>query len=611
MADHPSALLEPVGHHRTDDAPNDVEPGWRTAGSTDRHADSYTDLYTYRDQGYEYADDNYGDTKYEPAAEHGAAQHEDDARYEDARYEDARYEDAEYDDADYVDDERDEYDDDYDDAPQDGPEDGPEDGNHDADDAEAATALHPVAAADPDEDDYSTALVEQDSPTAATAIVSATGSHRRVAPGKRRRAAARSSRRRLHIVVSALAAVALLTTVAVLQIGPIGPFNPAAQTSDLNAPALDDLPAAAPIPAAPATDAPAEAPPAPAEPSKVPAAKKETSGGGGAPGKRAVARIEQGGGQVINVGSGGSISSAASKAGPGDTVVIAGGTYNESLDIQNDGSSSAPITFQAAPGENVVLSGGASNGGIIHLSGRSFIRLIGLSVRGSDGFGIVGDGASNITVRDCEVSGSSNGGVVFTNGSNITVEHCDVKGNNSAGEGASHEAITFEGVNGFTAQNNVVRDNGEEGIDAKYGSKNGKILNNTLTGNRGPNIYIDSASNITISGNTISNATGSSKAGIGLAVEDLADVRQTSGIKITNNVVKSNAGGGVSFWAESSGTFSDIQILNNTLSNNGRGGIDILGGSFGGNNVQRGNTFSGNASEISGDSGAFSSGGGE
>lgn len=48
---------------------------------------------------------------------------------------------------------------------------------------------------------------------------------------------------------------------------------------------------------------------------------------------------------------------AAELAGPGDTILIGGGTYNETVRIRATGTPERPITFQAVPGERPVFSG--------------------------------------------------------------------------------------------------------------------------------------------------------------------------------------------------------------------------------------------------------------
>lgn len=51
------------------------------------------------------------------------------------------------------------------------------------------------------------------------------------------------------------------------------------------------------------------------------------------------------------------IAPAATKAGPGDVVVIRDGVYRERVIVKTSGTASAPIRFEAAPGEHVVLTG--------------------------------------------------------------------------------------------------------------------------------------------------------------------------------------------------------------------------------------------------------------
>ena len=51
------------------------------------------------------------------------------------------------------------------------------------------------------------------------------------------------------------------------------------------------------------------------------------------------------------------ISEAAAKAGPGDTIMVHGGVYRESVVVEKSGSTESPIRFLAAPGEKVVITG--------------------------------------------------------------------------------------------------------------------------------------------------------------------------------------------------------------------------------------------------------------
>lgn len=309
-------------------------------------------------------------------------------------------------------------------------------------------------------------------------------------------------------------------------------------------------------------------------------------------------------GPVIRVAKGDSISAAAAKAKPGDTVLISGGTYSGGLDVPTNGAPGKPITFQAVPGEKVTITGGGDNG-LVSLDGRSNITMIGISVTGSDRHGIFAQGAKNIVLRDCEVADSQDGGIVFLESTNVTVQRCDIHGNNARGTSASNEAMSFDHTDGFEISFSTVHNNGEEGIDAKYESSGGKIFANTVDGNRGPNIYIDSADGVEVFNNTVSGTTQESKAGISIAVEDLSDTRRAKDVKVYNNVVRGNAGGGIGFWTESGGSFSGIQILNNTVVGNDKAGLKIDGGNFTGTNILRNNIFSSNGSDSAGSADGF------
>ncbi|WP_232664853.1 right-handed parallel beta-helix repeat-containing protein [Pseudonocardia sp. TRM90224] len=340
-----------------------------------------------------------------------------------------------------------------------------------------------------------------------------------------------------------------------------------------------------------------------------------TPGGTAAPvpetqhGQRPVTAVVETSGRVINVATSGgdypTIQEAVDAAGPGDTVVVAAGEYAP-FDMNNDGDENAYITVQAAPNANVVVQGELETKGVINIEDRSWIRIIGFDVRGSERHGIHVERSSNIVLQDCDVSGSQDGGVVFDRGSDVSAQHLTITANNARGGLAgAHEGLTFNNVKGFDAGFNDVSNNGEEGIDAKYDATNGKIHDNTVSGNRGPNIYIDSANTIEVFNNTVTGANGPAKAGISISIEDISEDRTAYAVSVYNNVIQSNAGGGIGFWIESEGTFADIHIINNTILDNAGGGLDIASPSFDGTNVLRNNIFARNGKDVSGDASAF------
>ncbi len=251
-------------------------------------------------------------------------------------------------------------------------------------------------------------------------------------------------------------------------------------------------------------------------------------------------------------------------------------------------------------GRRVEINGGdGSDKGRIDLSERSYVRIAGLSVQKANRFGIYAENTSNIVLDKVEVADSRHGGVVFLNGSAITVQYADVHGNNSIGTDAEMEAISMDNVDGFEIVGCTVTGNGEEGIDAKYEARNGRIHGNTASDNRGPNIYIDSAHDIVVSDNKVSGASGPpGKTGIMLGVEDYSDTRRLANIDIVNNVVTGNNGGGIGFFTESDGTFSDVRILNNTIVGNETAGLVLGNTRLSGTNILRNNLFAGNEQDV-------------
>lgn len=265
-------------------------------------------------------------------------------------------------------------------------------------------------------------------------------------------------------------------------------------------------------------------------------------------------------GKVIAV-DGGSI--GAADPAPGDTVEIAAGTYQGFT--PKSGSNGAYVTYRAAPGAKVIISGGGGEG-VIDLSNVSFVHLDGMTVQNAPSYGIYGSGAKNIALTNMAVDTSQNGGMVILQSDTVHIEGCEIYKSNNKGTSADNEALSIGlGTTNFEVFNCKVHENGEEGIDAKYDAKNGSIHDNLVWGNRGPNIYIDSAVDIDVHDNYVWGATESSKAGIGLAVENYSETKKISGIDVHGNTLWDNAGGGVSCWVESSGEFSGVVVRDNTL----------------------------------------------
>lgn len=296
-------------------------------------------------------------------------------------------------------------------------------------------------------------------------------------------------------------------------------------------------------------------------------------------------------GRTLTVGPGGqysTVQAAADAAKPGDNVRIAAGTYSGGLTIKKSGSPGKYITFYGQGGM-AVLKG--ANG--LALGAQSWLRFDSVTVAGSGRFGVYAYEAHDLVFRNFGVDGSQDGGLVLLNTANAVIDGCDIRGTNARGTSADHEAISLgDGSRDIEVKHCRVHDNGEEGIDVKY-TENARITihDNVSSNNRGPNIYVDSASDVQIYNNVVSSTKNNTKAGIALAVEDYSETRKLDNIKVYNNVSYGNAQSGLSFWVESTGVISNVQIINNTFYGNARGAISFDGDQYVGVNILRNNIY--------------------
>ncbi len=301
-------------------------------------------------------------------------------------------------------------------------------------------------------------------------------------------------------------------------------------------------------------------------------------------------------GRTLTVGPDGefpTVQAAADVARPGDDVEIAAGVHTGGLLIKSSGSSGAYITFRGQGGTAVVTGRGGGKG-LLAVGNHSWLRFIDMTFTGSRGFGAYADGAHDLVFRNFGINGSQDGGLVLLNTADVVVDGCEIQRTNARGTSADHEGLTLgHGSRDIEVERCRVHDNGEEGIDVKY-SDNARISihDNVASNNRGPNIYVDSASDVEIYNNVATGTKNDTKSGIALAVENYSESRKLHNVKVYNNISSGNAQAGLSFWVQSSGTMSDVQIVNNTFHGNAEGAIAFYGGHFEGTNLLRNNIFS-------------------
>lgn len=316
-------------------------------------------------------------------------------------------------------------------------------------------------------------------------------------------------------------------------------------------------------------------------------------------------------------------SDALSVAAPGDTIILRGGTYTAPLTINKSGTQSAHLQITAFKGEAPVIDladrTNPSTSGIT-IDSQRFLEISGLRIQNAGIYGVKVSQSSDISFTDCEVAFSGHGGMVFEGGSNLWIRAVRVHHNNLLGLNSMHEGISLEGVNTFVVETSKVYDNGKEGIDAKYGSTNGRIEWNIVDHNNGPNIYLDGVSFISVVSNVCHDTANSQKAGVGIAVESASNPLRFSShdLEIVNNVLYGN-GAGVSIWLEAGALawakIYNVVISQNTIAMNNQsnwGGIFCMNGTgnFGTGNAIRNNLFwqntsSGGAKSIRDDAGVM------
>lgn len=123
-----------------------------------------------------------------------------------------------------------------------------------------------------------------------------------------------------------------------------------------------------------------------------------------------------------------SISHAAAQVRAGDTVLIAGGTYTESVRIRATGAEGLPITFKAVPGEKVILDG------LERTLEYAFLATDKKHLH-FDAFYLKGFAQGSGTVPWADTERGRNGAFVFYHADDVAVTRCffDPRGPGTAG----------------------------------------------------------------------------------------------------------------------------------------------------------------------------------
>jgi hypothetical protein len=165
-------------------------------------------------------------------------------------------------------------------------------------------------------------------------------------------------------------------------------------------------------------------------------------------------------GADIQVASGGSIATAIDQAMPGDTIVLANGTYDQKIVSKRAGNANAPITIKAATPRGAIVR---SSGNVVSIA-HAYVTLEGLVVDGQDGDGDavnIDTAGAHATLRDCEVKNVRKDCIDMAAPEGVTIEKSLVHDClNATGSGCSSDTcrVDAHGIVAGAVKDLVVRD---------------------------------------------------------------------------------------------------------------------------------------------------------
>ncbi len=276
---------------------------------------------------------------------------------------------------------------------------------------------------------------------------------------------------------------------------------------------------------------------------------------------------------TVTVSSGGSIQTAITNAGNGDTVCVNEGTYSENL------------TFDFTPDKNItVIATGAAASTKIQGTGTN-AAVVTFSDAGTttstvfEGFTI-----------DNQATGNISRGISITNGASPSINNSIVEGhslNNNSGGGVyisgGSPIFTDTVIRNNAANNTPAVGGGIYSLNASPTFEGCLIQSNSTSngGVGGGGLYIENGSPI-INNSTISSNSAGNRSGGGLYIAGTAAVSITGTTISANTAVNNTYGGGGIYMTGTSLTLSESYVLGNQSAgwnnNSDGGGINIASG---------------------------------
>jgi len=249
-----------------------------------------------------------------------------------------------------------------------------------------------------------------------------------------------------------------------------------------------------------------------------------------------------GSGSDCTIGDPCSLNYGLSQLSAGKTLYLRGGTYTQIVSFSTNGAEGNEIRIQGYTGETAIIDGSptipSSDWGVLFDLNGDYVILEDLTVRESNGMGLVVDGDHNQIIDVYSHSHDENG--ILVRGSYNIVDDCDVY-NNSLSEEAGWSGGLNVGSNG-TATGNLIKNckvwyNFGEGLSC-YEGMNTTIQDCEVYDNYSVNIYISDATGCMVQRNLVYNTgamTSGSRTGIAVSSEGHSPTPDNN--RIINNIV--------------------------------------------------------------------------
>jgi hypothetical protein len=197
----------------------------------------------------------------------------------------------------------------------------------------------------------------------------------------------------------------------------------------------------------------------------------------------------------VFVSSAGELRNALASARPGETIVLAAGTYDGDFALSRSGTQSTPITL-CGPRDAVLAGESIASDYTVHLEHVSWWRLMGFTVQGGQK-GIVADGSSNDLLYGLYVHSTGDEAIHLRDfSSHDTISHSVVRDTGLLAQffgegiyvGSAHKNwCRYSGCQPDRSDDDIIVDNNiagttAENIDIKEGTTGGQIAGNQFNG---------------------------------------------------------------------------------------------------------------------------------